>query len=990
MAGVFLSYGRDDALEFVGWLQGELASRGRDVWVDSDGIVGGTMWLDEIHRAIEAADAFVFVLTPASVRSDVCKRELAHAVAHGKRLLWIRREQVPDEQFPEVLRPIHWVSFRGTDDPQQGLHALIRALDQDLAWERERTMLLGRALAWQRVGADDSFLLRDTELVQALSWSEGAGARPGRALDPTIQSYLDASAVTRVRDKARSLEVEARAVGRELAAQAQIVRERGAASLERSVLLAAEAMLRAPSLEADVALRAGLVLLPRPLLRQPYDRPVEVVRFSRDGRYLAAGGRDGLAHVCETGGGGRGFVVAHGAEVRDLAFDNGGRWLATAGADGVVALWDLATGALSTRLVGAGSLSRICVGPDDATIAAASWNGTATVWDVVSGRESLRVQHEAAILRLEFSPTGDRLATASQDGSARVWALPSGAELFRITTLPSETGAVRPMRRVVFLPDGTRLAVASGDGTALVCDAQTGAVILPLAHDHPVYALACSADGRWLATGDGGGVSLWEARTGRLHRRIDVGAIIVDLAFDCSGRVLAAGCHDGSARIWDCIDGVELVRSVHDHVVCSVALSPDGRLLATASSDHAYDQWLDSGGPALPRAGRGNAASLWEARGGARAGEVRCDGQVHGFDAAAGSGRFGAGTASGTVHLWSGVDGAAAVRCEVGAVQCVRFAPDGRKVALGGADGVGAIVDADTGTVLARIGSLGAVRVGPLQWTPDGHRVVGGLADGTARVWDATTGVELARRTHGRGPVDVRCHPDGVRIISAGGDGVLVWDATSGRDLFALPGDLRETALALSPDGSILATATADGRVAVVRLDKPEVVGHLIHGGQVLVMQFTGDGARLATGGEDRCARVWDIRDSRGGTEVCRCRHDEYVWGLAFSPDGKHLATGSVDRTSRIWSIGTGREVARMAHTTAVSQVRFTGDGRALATISDRTVRFWLWQPGAMLSDAAARLTRNLTDDEWRQYLPGEPYRPTFTDLIGPPPMVLR
>src|SRR5436309_15657018 len=121
---VFISYSRKDK-EFVRRLDEELKRRNREAWVDWEGIPPGDTWEKTIYGAIEATHTFIFVLTPDSIASEICAKEIAHAAANNKRLVPIVHRDVAADRVPKLLREPNCIFFRDSDDCEKATDMLI-------------------------------------------------------------------------------------------------------------------------------------------------------------------------------------------------------------------------------------------------------------------------------------------------------------------------------------------------------------------------------------------------------------------------------------------------------------------------------------------------------------------------------------------------------------------------------------------------------------------------------------------------------------------------------------------------------------------------------------------------------------------------------------------------------------------------------------------------------------------------------------------------
>ncbi|WP_308257133.1 nSTAND1 domain-containing NTPase [Saccharothrix luteola] len=352
----------------------------------------------------------------------------------------------------------------------------------------------------------------------------------------------------------------------------------------------------------------------------------------------------------------------------------------------------------------------------------------------------------------------------------------------------------------------------------------------------------------------------------------------------------------------------------HDDSVNAVAASPDGLLLATASSDRTI-RLTEVTDPHHPR----------------QAGTLPATAHAVAFSP---DGRTLAAGGDGAVLRWdvAGLNPLPGLTGGPGAVTSVAFSPDSRTLAAS-TDHTVRLWDLRTGTSTTLTGHTGTVT--SVAFSPDGRTLASAGTDHTLRLWDSTTGGSTVLAGHTDEVTAVAFGP--AVLASAGADHtVRLWDLT-GTPLSVAQGHT-DAVRTVAFDGGTLVSGGVDASVRVWNVDDPrqprELTSLAGHTGAVTSSAFTG--GTLATAGSDHTTRLWDLR---GHTLT---GHLSSVYGVAFSPDGRTLATSSYDRTIRLWNPADHTARVLTGHTGPVNAVAFGPDGHLLASASaDGTARLW-------------------------------------------------
>jgi hypothetical protein len=188
-AKVFISYSRKDAA-FAERLAATLADARFMPLIDREAILPGEAWKERLSRLVLESDTVVFVISPDSVASEVCRWELSEAEQHAKRLLPIVHRQAPTAELPEDVRAINWIDFSDDARFSTAFEILKTALLTDIAWLREHTRIEELANHWLARGRPSDALLRGESLTRAEAWRQLYSPGSRQTVTPLQEEYL--------------------------------------------------------------------------------------------------------------------------------------------------------------------------------------------------------------------------------------------------------------------------------------------------------------------------------------------------------------------------------------------------------------------------------------------------------------------------------------------------------------------------------------------------------------------------------------------------------------------------------------------------------------------------------------------------------------------------------------------------------------------------------------------------------------------------------
>ena len=1001
MAKLFVSYSRKDSVTARRLIEA-FKSIEQEVWVDWESIPPAVDWLEQIFRGIEESDAFIFLVSPDSVASEVCNVEIGRAAQNNKRIIPIVVRDVNPKSTHENIRRLNWTYIRESDNFDEGLLKVKTAIELDLDWLEEHRRLQVRSLEWHR-RKDASLLLHGRDLRNARHMVATATAKDPQptelqrtfiqhslqreknrtiawvatgialvimavlsyfALDQSRQATANAIAANQQREIAEKNAVQALENARaarkaqQEAEQAQLVAEteREKALEQERIAASQRSAARAQIYQTRTGeLYTSTLLAIDSWQRSPSDEAEEILRKNISLLPLPV------------------VQAAHAGNINTLEMNPNGDMFLTASDDGTACIWNVQDGKKQFCAVSSTVANESPPPVKDAifalggeSIVMGDESGIVRVIDVANGSVQREFSPGSPVRDLDMGPDGRLLAIARENGLITIVDIQNTRSNGYNLTL---TGRLTVAD---FSPNGQWMAAGSEAGTVTVWNLSNRNIYSSGRHKGEVLTIQFSSNSRFVVSGGADNYAVgFDTQKGEEVFRLLHSDWVEDVDFPATGSWFVTASADARVRIWDINTGKERLILFQDGAITEVKISPDGKWIAATGEDDTVRVWsvftgvevfqvpLESYGAVLAFSddnqhlvstdGSGT-ISIWDISG------MTAPLNYIQFDKLTWISKF---TPSGDTLIAS--DANRIWLLSTRALSSLGSRPPGNSVRELSIDDIYDIVISPNSQLIGlstygdeyfihNLESRASIRVNPsgdafaLAFSADSSRFITGTVNGDVEFWDVKT-ADPVNSVNVDGQIfSIASGPAGVAVGLQ--DKILLLDADGDQEPTELDAPGENQFVAFNPEGSMLAVANSSGQV-----------------------------------------QIWE--QTNGSFELLKTVKKEQPYSIAFNPEGNLLAVASVNNVYIIDSLN-GEELSRIPHKGIVYNVSFSPDGSMLATASLKVIQLWdvtalqELRTADLIETACARLIRNFSESEWNVMFGDQSYTKLCENLPVP------
>lgn len=1023
MSNIFISYSRND-LDIAEKIVSVLAESKLDTWIDWKSIPKGEKFEHEIYQGIEGATVFLFLISPNSVQSEWCQKEISHALRNKKRIIPILIKDTDGISIPTGISERNWIHCReNRDDFNKAITEVLNTIHTDYEWVKYHTKLQVKALDWERRSNKDdtSLLIRGRELQEAEQKLASMVSQKDPQPTDLQRNFVFSS---RKAEQSRRKTITGIVAGASIifCLLCMIAIVGGGVAYIQSNLAKENELARATA--QDTAFSRDLAIVAQSLDSQSYESLVLKTLLSIESlkrsstSSLAVENIHGLSLPKKINSIPSNTSENGGVSILDGVFTGGDGKALAAGyyydSNSTLQIWDVESGEVLNTWDCANKVASAKFSKDGKFIAVACEGDIISIFDLIGGNLNSFQYETGSIFALDVRSGAHRVFVNSTEGSD--WWLngDTGEQI--------EFQNSQDVSYLTLSQDGSMVAGISlnGNKELYVWDVSSGNLKWTITAKDKFDISAFSNSGQFLVIGGDNSISIWSLADGTLQRSFpfDTAWFINDLKINTDDTKIGVASSSGLASIIDVETG-EQIWSFSGHQAESISFSPDGIFVAvsdregtTLVADIASNRTVSSFSHTNAKPGSGlqfspystrvlaleyGSAALWDF---SELGvsykktfpvDVYMDPKSEMVVSVLGNEiRLARPTSSQPDRLLD--IGFTPQRIEVGFEAGV--------MAFADADGKIHLYSINDGNLLGEIDNKEGVY--KMAISPSGNYLVVASVSNVVNIFDLNTRQFLAQARIDE--VDQLNEWTGF-IFSPGEERLLVLknkfyslEMSSGRLLYSIhPVDLVLSNIAYSPDGNYIAFSEKNafnnsGTTCIYDADSGEKT-FCNNGYFAGSVQFSKDGNFLYQDSYDDEIFVWDVRTG----EIIE-QFQDLSGPILLGPDA-NIVVYSRDTNAKTISVVmldvvSKTEAFRITRNVDYLQVLgFSDDTKRLVVLERNfsqeqndtaVITAWYWQSIDMISEGCQRVYRNLTTQEWEKYLPGEPWRITCENIQQP------